>query len=191
MQPLAVDAATGAPVPSWAWRYQLGDDGAVRVWRCGEGACVATLRGARGQGGAAPPPLWSLALSRDGDTLYAGADDGSIAVWQTRQRVAAGAMRGHTGSVRALVLSRDDATLYSAGEDRDIRGWAANTGQCVLQLRGHANNVTDVAWSPDDALLATASLDNYVFIWDATGVRVATLAGAPGAACGTLLCAKP
>jgi hypothetical protein len=33
MQPLAVDAATGAPVPSWAWRYQLGDDGAVRLTR--------------------------------------------------------------------------------------------------------------------------------------------------------------
>ncbi len=48
----------------------------------------------------------------------------------------------------------------------------------MLQLRGHANNVTDVAWSPDDALLATCSLDNYVFVWDATGVRVATLAGA-------------
>ena len=48
----------------------------------------------------------------------------------------------------------------------------------MLQLRGHANNVTDVAWSPDDALLATCSLDNYVFVWDAQGARVATLAGA-------------
>ena len=53
----------------------------------------------------------------------------------------------------------------------------------MLQLRGHANNVTDVAWSPDDALLATCSLDNYVFVWDAHGVRVATLAGALLAGC--------
>jgi len=42
--------------------------------------------------------------------------------------------------------------------------------------------VTDVAWSPDDSLLATCSLDNYVFVWDAHGARVATLAGAPAQA---------
>jgi WD40 repeat protein len=140
--------------------YSAGDDGAVRVWRCGEGACVATLRGARGPGGTAPPPLWSLALSRDGDTLYAGADDGSIAVWQTRQRAAAGAMRGHTGAVRALVLSRDDAVLYSAGEDRDIRAWTAATGQCTLQLRGHAFTVLALALSRDGAALYSGSWDH-------------------------------
>jgi WD40 repeat protein len=48
----------------------------------------------------------------------------------------------------------------------------------ALTLRGHAKNVMDVAWSPDDTLLASASLDNYVFVWDASGARVATLPGA-------------
>lgn len=33
LQPLEVDARSGAPVPSWAWRYQLGDDGRVRLTR--------------------------------------------------------------------------------------------------------------------------------------------------------------
>ena len=48
----------------------------------------------------------------------------------------------------------------------------------LLSLRGHANNVTDVSWSPDDTLLASASLDNLIFVWDAQGNKVATLAGA-------------
>lgn len=33
LTPLSIDAATGAPQPSWAWRYQLGDDGGVRLTR--------------------------------------------------------------------------------------------------------------------------------------------------------------
>jgi WD40 repeat protein len=166
------DAAEADPL-----LYSAGDDGTIRAWRAADGTCVSVLR-PRGGGGASgsgrpPPTVWCLALSRDGETLYAGADDGGIGVWQPRQRAAAGTLAGHVGAVRALALARDDAALFSAGEDRVIRRWAPDTGDCTAILKGHTFTVLALALSRDGATLYSGSWDHTLRVVRA--LRVLTL----------------
>jgi WD40 repeat protein len=156
--------------------YSAGDDGTVRAWRPRGGVCVAVLRPggerAAARGAPPPPPVWSLALSRDGGTLYAGCDDGGIAVWQPLQRAAAGTLQGHAGAVRALALARDDTALFSAGEDRAIRAWAPATGACTRVLRGHTFTILALALSRDGATLYSGSWDHTLRVVRAGGARL-------------------
>jgi protein HIRA/HIR1 len=130
-------------------------------------------------------PVNALRFSGSGRRLATGSDDKLVLVHELRP----GPPRAVFGATDAPAVENWQArpkaavrrTAHARGADAARRCARAPRArpQVVMQLRGHANNVTDVAWSPDDALLASASLDNYVFVWNAEGARVATLAGAP------------
>ena len=170
--------------PSDSPLYSAGDDGVIRAWT-GAGHAQpqrrAELSAQQQPAGAAPPALWCLALSRDGEALYAGGEDGSIAVWQPRALAQAGCLRAHAGAVRALALSRDDASLFSAGEDRLIRRWSPGSGQVVAVLRGHNFCVLALALSRDGRTLYSGSWDHSLRVWGVEAGECVHVAGAEGA----------
>src|SRR5262249_19356097 len=123
-------------------------DGILVVWD-------ATTKQERYRRSHEPNRLWSVAFSRDGKRLAAGASDGTIEVGDSASGEAVATLRGHASEVQGLAFS-PDGRLASAGTDRTVRLWDLATREEVLTLRGHASQVNAVAFSPDGRLLASA-----------------------------------
>ena len=87
------------------------------------------------------------------DCLATGAEDGTVAVWQLRQRGAgrgasAGLLLGHTARVTACTfagagsgIGDGDSLLYSTSEDGTCRVWDLRSMSCVHVLKGHEGAV--------------------------------------------------
>ncbi len=120
-------------------------------------------------------PIFSLAVSGDGDTLVTGGRDGLVRV---RRRSAPEPLdlRGHTGPVNAVAVSRDARRVASAGEDGTVRLWDAASGQALRMLTGHSGSVEGVAFSPDARWVASAGSDRSIKVWDvASGKELKSL----------------
>jgi len=121
-----------------------------------------------------------VALSKDGKTLIAGAEDSCVRVWD----VASGKDRfpggGHRGRVFNVAFAADGKTLLSAGRDNVIRVW--DLGERAPRERVHfgadADRIGLIAFAPNGKTLATARHDDEAIqVWDtATGKVVRELA---------------
>jgi eukaryotic-like serine/threonine-protein kinase len=119
-------------------------------------------------------------FSPDGRTLAsAGADDGTLRLWDVATGKEGRTLRGHTAPVNNVAYSPDGRALASAGQDKTVKIWNAANGRLIRTLAGHRFMVTDLAFSrPDGRMLASASQDLTVRLWDtATGNEIRTLAG--------------
>ena len=120
----------------------------------------------------------SVAISRDGQMLVSGSNDGTIKVWKTATGELVRTLSGHTGSVFSVVLSADGQQLFSGSADQTIKIWKTATGELVRTLSGHTSKVTSVVLSADGQTLISGSEDHTIKIWKmATGELVRTLSG--------------
>jgi WD40 repeat protein len=122
-------------------------------------------------------PLFALAWSPDGRLLTAGADDGTILLWDTppsspRRRAAPhsrpprATLRGHTWTIYGLAFTPDGRTLISGGADGTVRLWDVASGSERRVLRWHRRWVTSLAVAPDGMTAAAGSEDHSVVLWD-------------------------
>src|SRR5207302_4454750 len=74
-------------------------------------------------------------------------------------------LKGHTGTVPAMVFSGDGRFLYTASNDKTARAFDLRTGRSSLQFVGHRDRLRALAVSSDDRWLATACLDRRARIW--------------------------
>ena len=90
-----------------------------------------------------PGAIWSLAFSDDGELLLAGAGDGLLSVFSTRnldrglERIRDGI--GHSGTLRTVFFALHGRTLVTASEDdRTLKTWpaASLTGRRIHAFRG-------------------------------------------------------
>jgi RNA polymerase sigma factor (sigma-70 family) len=70
-------------------------------------------------------PLYALAFSPDGRRLAAGAEDGSVRVWDLATKKEFPPLRGHRGRVLAVIFSPDGTKLASGGLDGTGLVWDA------------------------------------------------------------------
>ncbi|KAH6988601.1 hypothetical protein EDB80DRAFT_172177 [Ilyonectria destructans] len=134
-------------------------------------ACLQTLEGHGG-------PVWSVALSADGQRLASGSFDNTVKVWDVATGACVQTLEGHNGPVQSVAFSADGQHLASGSNDNTIKVWDAAIGACVQTLEGHDGPAQSVAFSTDGQHLASGSFDNTVKVWDAaTGACVQTLEG--------------
>ncbi|XP_057991383.1 zinc finger CCCH domain-containing protein 48-like isoform X1 [Hevea brasiliensis] len=148
----------GSLISEGPWIF-VGLPNVVKAWNI-ETAADYNLNGPVGQ-------VYAMTVSSD--TLFAGAQDGSILAWKGSTESPnpfelATSLKGHTGAVICLTIGRD--RLYSASMDSTIRVWELDTLRCIHMLKGHADAVMSlICW---DEYLLSCSLDRTIKVWAAT-----------------------
>jgi WD40 repeat protein len=120
-------------------------------------------------------PVIAVAFNPNGHSIVSGSSNGSMIEWNIRTQRQVSTLRGHSGTVSAIVFSTNCVDLSgsctflmaSSGDDRRVLLWDASTGQQIDELRHtHTATINSLAFSPDGRLLATGSSDFTVRILD-------------------------
>ena len=134
-------------------------DGYVRLWHVSSEGRRISLR----HGG------WveSVAFSPDGKMLVSGGGDqeGSLTLWNVRQKRDIATFSGHEGPVESVAFSPDGRMLASAARDNTIKLWDIEHQRMRKTLSGHNNVVHAIAFSPDGKTIASSSRDNTIKLW--------------------------
>jgi WD40 repeat protein len=138
-----------------------GDDGVIRIWDLRSGSCLCELPGHSSR-------VRAVIAGRGGDELISGAEDGSIAIWNTalRSQVAQWSDEGMSG-VWALALRPHQSRLISGHLDGCIRLWRLDSLQRTGRLESHKNAVTALLTLGNDRLVS-GSADDDLTVWDLT-----------------------
>lgn len=142
-----------------------GKNGTIKVWdRTG------SLRGLINHS----LPVQSLALSNDGNKVYAGCDDGIIYRWgiEGNEPVLEKKYAGYPTGVIKMKLSPDDnwlAVVLSA--DLAVRGIQMHPFDSASYhfFGNHGAEITTIQFSTDEKYLLSGSKDNSLKIWDLEG----------------------
>ncbi len=120
-------------------------------------------------------PSYPFAVSPDGATIAAAADDGSVGTDVVLADAATGQptsrLRGHTGAVLDIAFSSDGTEVASSSADRSVIVWDVDSGEPLRQFRGHASAVPSVAFEPESPTVLSAGADRSILRWDLSGDR--------------------
>jgi WD40 repeat protein len=125
-----------------------------------------------------PSETSSIAFSHDGDLLAAGADDGSVRLWSSRNGKLVRTLLGHRDEVLSVAFSPNGKELLSGSRDGDARIWNLSSGAFTL-LRGHGGAIFDANFSSDGEWIVTAG-PTTAGIWPVATGRLAFLLHGPG-----------
>jgi WD40 repeat protein/serine/threonine protein kinase len=143
-------------------------DHRVIIWDVENGEKVHVLEPWEFPGG-----VKDVAFSADGLRLAVATGNevwlGDTRTWRQQRR-----LRGHTGTIQAVVFSPDGTRLLSAGPEQILRLWDVATGRVLLRLPGHRGGDRAVAFSLDGTKLATAD-GEAVRLWDVRPRQLAIL----------------
>jgi WD40 repeat protein len=113
--------------------------------------------------------ILSLAFSGDGALLAAGAEDGSIRLWETASRAQLALLEGGGGRVLDLVFDPAAGLLAAASQDGRVRLWAPSSSAPAATLAEAGGPVRALGIAPDGRLLATGAEDGRLRLWDIAG----------------------
>lgn len=110
-------------------------------------------------------PVFSLAISPDGNTFVSGSDDRTIKRWNLKTGKLLHTFVGHRGPVVSVTISPDGNTLVSGSHDKTVRVWDVETGTLVSTLTGGEKWVNAVAISPNSHTVASGNEDRIITFW--------------------------
>ncbi|KAF6761915.1 U5 snRNP complex subunit [Ephemerocybe angulata] len=148
------------------------DDGTVKVWEGGDDAKKHPV--ANFEIGC---PVTAVAWGADGNTVYIGAIDNEIHVYDLRKQEEVYSLLGHTDTPTSLALSPDGNYLLSPSLSsqtliHDIRPFSPSPTRIHRTLHGapagFENTLLRGAWSKDDGgrRVAVGGADRMVCIWE-------------------------
>jgi len=76
-------------------------------------------------------PVWSVAISPDGQTLISGSEDSTIKIWALPTGELRCTINGHSGRVSQLLLVLMGRLCHSI--DKTIKVWNLQTGEDTLR----------------------------------------------------------
>lgn len=108
----------------------------------------------------------SMDISRRGEEiLISGSDDGTIGLWDPRQKAAIDYLET-SFPVTAVAMAEAGNEIYSGGIDNDIQVWDMRKKAVAYTMSGHTDTITSLAVSPDSQTLLSNSQDSTVRTWD-------------------------
>ncbi|XP_041819350.1 F-box/WD repeat-containing protein 10 [Chelmon rostratus] len=101
---------------------------------------------------------------RGGPLMATGSKDRAVhLLYVASETKVVAVMKGHVGSVRAVLLCEDRDLLITASRDASIRCWNLKTDRCVMMLYGHTSTVNCLDVHADR--LVSGSKDCLVKVW--------------------------
>ncbi|KAJ1678847.1 hypothetical protein EV182_003237 [Spiromyces aspiralis] len=149
--------------PGGVQLYSASSDGMVGIWDAESGECVKKLKGHdRIVNSCSAKPRFA----GHGVVVASGGDDGTIKLWDERQKHAAQEFENRW-PVTSVCFSADGSIVYSGSIDNKITAWDVRADKPQYTLVGHSDTVTGIALAPTTGhYLASASMDNTVRLWD-------------------------
>ncbi|KAK5109317.1 hypothetical protein LTR62_007086 [Meristemomyces frigidus] len=107
-----------------------------------------------------------LDVSKRGEEfLVSGSDDGSVGIWDPRQKLALDHIQTEY-PITAICVAEAGNEVYTGGIDNVIKIWDLRMKKVTFELQGHADTVTSLALSPDTQTLLSFSHDSTLRTWD-------------------------
>ncbi|CAG8820540.1 25619_t:CDS:2, partial [Dentiscutata erythropus] len=100
-----------------------------------------------------------------GAIILAGANDGTIWMWQIPSGNCMSVFSGHAGSVTVGQFTPDGKKIVSGSNDRSLILWDPKTASSILKISGgedfrfHQSDITSLAVNKESNLVLTGSLD--------------------------------
>jgi len=154
------------------------DDGFVHVWEGGDDGskqAVATFEFGC--------PVTSVCWSADGSSIYVGALDNEVHVYDLRKSAEVFSLRGHADTPTSLSLSPNGSFLLSPSFSSqviiyDVRPFSPSPGRIHRTLvgspAGYDSTLLRGAWSKDDGggRVAVGGADRMVCIWEVESGKI-------------------
>ncbi len=128
-------------------------------------AAPATLEAARvidcgPADGDRPAVVTGVAVSADGSTVAAAADDHVVRMWDTATGELRSRLAGHEDWVRTVAISPDGQTLASGSSDHTVCLWSLANGSLQHRVMACDKAITDVSFHPNSQQLAVVGFCN-------------------------------
>ena len=120
----------------------------------------AVLRGNAG-------PVWSVALTPDGQTLAMAIDDGTVKLWDVRTEAVSSTLNAHKTAVWAVAFSPSGKTLATGSSDTTVKLWDLESGAAPTVLK-HVGAVRALAFDGSGKKLVSGCRNGSVTVWDVT-----------------------
>jgi serine/threonine protein kinase len=125
-------------------------------------------------------PLWSMAVSHDGQYLATGTDDGTVRLWDIAGERVLWTLNAHKTPVWALAISPLGDYLVTGSDDGLTKVWDLKTQKEILGFP-KIGGVRALAFDPTGKRVLAGGRDGTVTLWDvATGVEKYKTAGHAG-----------
>lgn len=111
----------------------------------------------------------SVDCSRDGKKVVVATHEHIAYIWNRDDDNDFTILRGHVGSIHAVVFSLDGRRVLTGSADTTARIWDTASGRTLKVLPGHVKDILCVAFSPDGKHLLTGSQDGTARLWKQRG----------------------
>ena len=103
-----------------------------------------------------------LEFSNDGNTLYSASWDGSIGVWNIKDKKNIKFLKGHKGPVYSIQLNKDEKKIFSSGADGKIIEWNNKTLEYVVPVIENGWGVSVFTIDEDKNFITYGSTDGII-----------------------------
>ena len=114
-------------------------------------------------------PVGALAVTKDGNHVITGDDEGDITIWQAKNGQRERVLSGHKGAISDISLSDSGSRLVSASYDRTARVWESAGGgnfRLVYVTPPTEDRLVCAAINSGGSMVATAGTDGVIRLWD-------------------------
>ncbi|XP_065089253.1 transducin beta-like protein 3 [Ochlerotatus camptorhynchus] len=113
-------------------------------------------------------PITKLVFNDDDTLIASGGTDTTVRVWDPKEQVCKGTLRGCQGVINLIVFHPDleSKVLLAAGDDVKINAWNYETRELVKTFSGHFSKVTGVSFSSDRKFLVSSGRDKVLILWN-------------------------
>jgi len=162
----------------------VGDDGLLKLWESPNDSDFSSSAGKKAVvSHSLGCPITSVAFSADGQSIYCGALDNQIHIYDVRKQDVVSTLTGHTNTPTSLSLSPNGSYLLSPSLSSqtiifDIRPFSPTPNRIHRVLQGapagFENSLLRGAWSKEDggSRVGLGGSDRTVTIWDVESGKI-------------------